>query len=295
MRKGDDTIHKFDACFIGGDLRQTYLAKLLSENGFNVITYRLTKSELFNLNTTDDIDYAMNFSQLIITPIPFSKDKKHITDHIPDENKLTSEEFLLHLKSTHCLTGGNLSKEAIEVCDKNNIPCLDLMKIEEIAMFNAIATAEGAIAEAVMKSLGNLHGSKSLVLGYGKTGKVIASKLKALNTDVTVGARSKIALAEAYVHGCDILALDMLKNKISEFDYIFNTIPFVVLPKELLSVLPPQTTIIDIASLPGGIDYEAAKELNINAHLCLGIPGKYAPSASAEILFNEILPLLKGK
>lgn len=280
-------------CFIGGDLRQTYLANLLYENGFNVITYRLINSTEFNLNTTDDISYAMNFSKLIITPIPFSKDKKHITDHIQNGNKLTFEEFLLHLKSTHCLIGGNIIKEVIEACNKNNIPYLDLMKVEEIAMFNAIATAEGAIAEAVTKSLGNLHGSKGLVLGYGKTGKVIASKLKALNVDVTVGARSKFALAEAFVNGCDILELDELRSKISEFDYIFNTIPFIVLTKELLSTLSPKITIIDIASLPGGIDYEAAKELNINAYLCLGIPGKYAPLASAEILFNEILPLLK--
>ncbi|WP_312815427.1 dipicolinate synthase subunit DpsA [Sedimentibacter sp.] len=280
-------------CFIGGDLRQTYLANLLYENGFNVITYRLINSTEFNLNTTDDISYAMNFSKLIITPIPFSKDKKHITDHIQNGNKLTFEEFLLHLKSTHCLIGGNIIKEVIEACNKNNIPYLDLMKVEEIAMFNAIATAEGAIAEAVTKSLGNLHGSKGLVLGYGKTGKVIASKLKALNVDVTVGARSKFALAEAFVNGCDILELDELRSKISEFDYIFNTIPFIVLTKELLSTLSPKITIIDIASLPGGIDYEAAKELNINAYLCLGVPGKYAPLASAEILFNEILPLLK--
>ncbi|HCX61947.1 MAG TPA: dipicolinate synthase subunit DpsA [Clostridiales bacterium] len=284
---------QFDVCFIGGDLRQTYLANLLYENGFNVITYRLINSTEFNLNTTDDISYAMNFSKLIITPIPFSKDKKHITDHIQNGNKLTFEEFLLHLKSTHCLIGGNIIKEVIEACNKNNIPYLDLMKVEEIAMFNAIATAEGAIAEAVTKSLGNLHGSKGLVLGYGKTGKVIASKLKALNVDVTVGARSKFALAEAFVNGCDILELDELRSKISEFDYIFNTIPFIVLTKELLSTLSPKITIIDIASLPGGIDYEAAKELNINAYLCLGVPGKYAPLASAEILFNEILPLLK--
>ncbi|WP_313342524.1 dipicolinate synthase subunit DpsA [Sedimentibacter sp.] len=286
-------MHKFDVCFIGGDLRQTYLAKLLIENGFKIITYRLTNSKEFNLNTTDDISYAMNFSKLIITPIPFSKDKKYITDHIQDGNKLTLEEFLFHLKSTHYLIGGNLIKEAIEICNKNNIPYLDLMKIEEITIFNAIATAEGAIAEAVMKSLGNLHGSKGLVLGYGKTGKVIASKLKALNVDVTVGARSKIALSEAFVSGCNILELDMFKTKVSEFDYIFNTIPSIILTKELLLTLSPKTTIIDIASLPGGVDYEAAKELNINAYLCLGIPGKYAPLASAEILFNEILPLLK--
>lgn len=290
-----DIIYKFDAALIGGDLRQTYLAKLLDESGFKVITYRLTNSKEFNLNTTDDITDAMNSSKIIITPIPFSKDKKHITDHIQVGNKLTVEEFLSHLKPNHCLIGGNLSNESLEIRNNNNILYLDLMKIDEIAMLNAIATAEGAIAEAVLKSLGNLHGSKGLVLGYGKTGKVIAAKLKALNVNVTVGVRSKAALTQAFIDGCDTLELNELKTKIYEFDYIFNTIPAMILTKELLSFLSPKVTIIDIASLPGGVDYEAAKELNINAHLCLGIPGKYAPLASAEILYREIFPLLKEK
>lgn len=235
----------------------------------------------------------MNYSKTIITPIPFSKDKKHITDHIQEGNKLTVEEFLSYLKQSHRLIGGNLLKEVLETCTKTNTNYLDLMKIDEIATLNAIATAEGAIAEAVIKSLGNLHGSKGLVLGYGKTGKTISSKLKALNVDVTVSARDKTALTQAFVNGCNTLDINLLKDEINEFDYIFNTIPSVILTREMLLNILPETTIIDIASLPGGVDYEAAKELSINAHLCLGIPGKYAPLASAEILFKEISPLLK--
>ena len=47
--------------------------------------------------------------------------------------------------------------------------------------------------------------------------------------------------------------------------------------------------IIDIASAPGGVDYEAAGALGIAAKLCLGLPGKYAPKTAGEILAEEIM------
>ncbi|OJT71237.1 dihydrofolate reductase, partial [Clostridioides difficile] len=47
-----------------------------------------------------------------------------------------------------------------------------------------------------------------------------------------------------------------------------------------------EVTIIDIASSPGGVDYSVVKEAGINATLCLGLPGKYSPKTSGEILVN---------
>ena len=46
--------------------------------------------------------------------------------------------------------------------------------------------------------------------------------------------------------------------------------------------------ILDMASAPGGVDYEACKELGISAALLPGLPGKYAPASSAEILAEKI-------
>jgi dipicolinate synthase subunit A len=54
-------------------------------------------------------------------------------------------------------------------------------------------------------------------------------------------------------------------------------------------------TIIDISSAPGGVDFEYAKHLKLNAKLYLGIPGKIAPRASADILVSEVNTLLKER
>ena len=54
---------------------------------------------------------------------------------------------------------------------------------------NAVATAEGAIAEAVLHSDGTLHGAACLVIGFGRVGLALAQRLRGLSAHVTVAAR----------------------------------------------------------------------------------------------------------
>ena len=78
-----------------------------------------------------------------------------------------------------------------------------------------------------------------------------------------------------------------------DYDFIFNTIPALVLTAPLLKKMKPQVTIIDIASAPGGVDFAAASELNLCARLAPGLPGKYAPASSARAIKETIEIMLK--
>jgi len=292
--------YQYDAAVIGGDSRQTYLASLLEKSGYKIITFGLNMNiPDTNLNLSTSYEQAIKLSKTIIAPIPFSRDKNYITglsnDALEKGNELSVENFLSCLNHGHYLIGGNLPKKAIETCNEINIPYFDLMKNDDIATLNAIATAEGAIAEAIYKSSINLHQSNGLVLGYGKCGKVLASKLHSLGVKITVCARRKSALTEAYTNGFETIGFKDLKFTIKDFNYIFNTIPTVILDNNLLLSLSSDTTIIDIASPPGGVDFDAAKKLNLKAYSCLGIPGKISPKSSAIILADAILPILKER
>lgn len=169
------------------------------------------------------------------------------------------------------------------------------MKSDKIAIKNGIATAEGAIMEAIRSSDINLHHSNCLVLGYGRCAKILAQKLQGLHAFVTVTARSEDALAYAEAAGHSSILLNNIKDHISSFDYIFNTIPSKILDIHILKLVSHHVTIIDIASAPGGIDYEYSKKHDINALLFLGIPGKVAPRSSANILVTETLAYLKER
>ncbi len=279
----------YDFAVIGGDLRQVYMAEDLVSRGFSVLLYGLE-----NLSTTAGIEHAKSLAQaidsskVILTPIPFTKNGIHILslDSKPD---LTPEILCSHLKKGHKLYGGCFTDSIKEFCEFNQIYYNDFMEEEAVTLFNTIATAEGTIAEAILNSGGNLHGSNCLILGYGRCAKTLGEKLKGLCEHIDIAARSPLALSQAKTSSFGAIALSAISDYISQYDYIFNTIPSMVLDRELLEQTKNEVVIIDIASAPGGVDFAAAKELTRNARLSLGLPGKYAPKASAAYLTQYLL------
>lgn len=279
----------------GGDLRQVYMAEAFIQMGYNTAVYGLCdKVRNDNCYTVSSLQKLFKLSNVLIGPIPISRNKTNITASVAASD-LTIDHLISLLGSQHTLMGGNIPNFLSDICSAGNISCFDYMKSDKIAVKNGIATAEGTIMEAIKSSDINLHHSNCLVLGYGRCGKVLAQKLQGLDAVVTVAARSEDALAYAEATGHGTILLANMKGHISSFDYIFNTIPSRILDSDILELVNPNVTIVDIASSPGGIDYEYTKKHNINASLFLGIPGKVAPRSSANILVTETLAYLKER
>lgn len=275
--------------FLGGDLRQCFMARKLVEKNYLIATYGLDIDGQYDLiYRASSLKSALNFGNIIVCPVPVSHDHVMITSEVKLDD-LTIDNLISNLNENHTLFGGVIFNELKTACDNKHIPYYDLMKMEPISIKNAIATAEGTIVEAITQSTINLHGSSCLVLGYGRCAKVLAEKLKGLNAYVTVCTRNEEALAYADSFGLQTVQLDALSNSLLNYDFIFNTIPYKVLDESIIKQLKKSTIIIDIASKPGGTDFDACKEYGISASLCLGLPGKYAPEASADILNNIIL------
>ena len=277
----------------GGDKRQVYMGLSLLNLGYSVYTFRLY-DQIVHKNHIElySLDELMKTCQVLIGPIPLTKDLVTISD----DSVCNSEKTIInYLSKNHLLIGGMIPSGIVNICKEKGAFCYDLMKSDKIAIMNAIATAEGTIMEAIKSSDRNLHHSSCLVLGYGRCGKVLTDKLKGLGAYPTVAARSEDALAYAHAAGASIVKLSDIKNVLATYQYIFNTIPSLVLDQECLKLVDRDVVIIDIASAPGGVDYEYALNHGINAKLCLGIPGKVAPRASADILVTEIEALIKER
>lgn len=275
--------------FIGGDLRQFFMAEELLEKGFDVCIYGIEMlHDDKRMTAAMSLEEATSFCKNIVCPVPFSRNKKEILSSRFRQD-MTIENLLSCINKGHKLFGGSIPEYVIEECESRSIQCFDFMKMEEVAVKNAVATAEGAIAEAVIKSPVNLHRRPCIVLGFGRCAKVLASKLKGMGACVSVAARSTSQLAVAEASGYAPVKLDKLLSNIGKYDFIFNTIPSMILDSNALELVKKGALIIDIASKPGGTDFEKAGELGIDAYLCLGLPGKYAPKASAEILSSVLL------
>lgn len=285
--------NKYDFAVIGGDLRQEYIVSNLIDYGYSVIVYGLNIS-LSNKNCklAESLVATMKSANVLITPIPFSVDKIHLkSTNKPDD--LTIDNFLNNLNVNHSVYGGSFSDDIDSYFKEKSIYYFDFMEKEEIVLYNSIATAEGAIAEAIASSNINLHDSSSMVLGFGRCGKTLANKLSGLCKKTSVALRSSTSKIEAEINGHEVIEFKDLANHIGEYDFVFNTVPDLVVNNKILDKAKQDVTIIDIASFPGGIDHEYASKLGINSNLCLGLPGKYAPKSSGLYLVYWLLKDLR--
>ena len=116
--------------------------------------------------------------------------------------------------------------------------------------------------------------------------------LKALNCDTTASARRYSDLAWIEASGTKAIHTDKIASKIETFDVIFNTVPGLVLDENTLSKIKDDSLIIDLASVPGGVDLEAAKTLNKKVIWALSLPGKTAPISAGRIIKDTLVNIL---
>lgn len=137
-----------------------------------------------------------------------------------------------------------------------------------------------------------LHNARVLVIGYGRLGRVTAQRMAALGTRVTVAARSHEQLAWARVWGYATEHTASLTPWLCGYDLVVNTVPAGVLGREELSALKPGALVIDLASKPGGVDFDTAAELGVQTIWALSLPGKVAPESSGGYIKTTIYHII---
>ena len=113
-----------------------------------------------------------------------------------------------------------------------------------------------------------------------------------MGSDVTVSARKLEDFAWIEEKSLKSVHTKALTNAVSEFDLIINTVPARVLDGETLKNIRCDTLILDVASKPGGVDFEMAKKLKKNVIWALSLPGKTAPITSGKIIKETIMNIL---
>ena len=278
---------------IGGDLRIVKLVTMLKNDKYEVRTYGLEKAEEIQDTKENSMERVVEASDIIIGPLPLSSNGEQINTPFSEE-KIEIERFLTACQGKTVLAG-SVRPEIMEQAKEKQVTIIDYIKREELAVLNAISTAEGAIQIAIQETPKNLHGNNVLVLGFGRIGKVLSKMLDGIGANVSCEARKTSDLAWIKAYGYHPVNLTKLKENLSNQDIIINTIPYIVLDEEKLKEVKKDALIIDLASNPGGVDKKAVKELGINYVLALSLPGKVSPITSAEFIqetvyniFNEI-------
>ena len=164
---------------------------------------------------------------------------------------------------------------------------IDPSRDEAFVQENAAITAECALWAMAARTRACLCGAECLVLGYGRIGRALALRLRALGARVTVLARSAAALAAAKGDGMDFSPLGG-EIPAKRHRLVFNTIPAPAVGEALLSRLAPDAYAMELASAPYGIDLEAARRLHVTAWRESGLPGRAAPESAAAAMLSLI-------
>ncbi|MEL7606502.1 MAG: dipicolinate synthase subunit DpsA [Sedimentibacter saalensis] len=281
----------FKYTILGGDKRSLELGKLLMKDGRDVCIYGFDMLEEYN-NETVSLNEAIEYADVIVGPLPFSTDNLNV--NAPFSNKAISIDMVLDFMSEkQMIIGGKFNIEHEKKLKNKNIKSADYFKREEMQILNAIPTAEGAIQIAMEETPVTIHNSNVIVLGYGRIGRVLSKMLYGIGANVHVSARKYSDLAWIKNYGYISVHTKDLKTYLPKMNVVFNTIPQMILNKELLKSIDINCLIIDLASKPGGVDFEAAKEMEIKAISALGIPGKAAPITAAMVIKDTIYNIIE--
>lgn len=272
----------------GGDLRQAYLAEQLARDGHRVLVYALEGGMEVTGGARAGTTGELAGAQWLILPLPVCSgpDILH-TPLSPHTHSLTA--LLDHLPQDCVVLGGRPDDDTLALLQDRGLTLLDYFAREEVVVANALATAEGAVLLALERLPVTICGLEVLVLGYGRVARHTARCFAALGARVSVGARSPVQRTWAGTEGLRPLPLGGLGGR---WELVINTIPAPVLDRAALSMLDGSPLILDLASLPGGVDAEAARTLGLEVLRAPGLPGKTSPASAAGYLRRGIYNML---
>lgn len=279
---------------IGGDQRQISMMRSLAGKGFLLTAVGFEGAQLIpdSVRLCHSAADAMETADAVILPLPVTRDNKTIAAPFA-KTPMPLAEIIQMIRPDQVVFGGMLTEAVRSVKGFEKLTSYDYFEREELAVRNAIPTAEGAVAIA-MEHLGiTLNSARCLITGYGRIGKLVAKLLTGFGSDVTVCVRSKSDEAWLQAAGIRCISYEDLSSGDGGFDVVFNTVPTAVFHKRELQALGPQTVFIDLASNPGGVDCKEAQEAGISVIRALSLPAKVAPVTAGEIISDTILNIVK--
>ena len=273
----------------GGDPRQAALAALLADDGHSVHSYALEQGTGMQCETSLK---GADLADCVVLPLPAAgADGKLNAPLSGREHELT--QVLDALRPGQLVCAGMVGDTLRKLAQERGLVLRDYFAREELAVMNAIPTAEGAIQIAMEELPITLHDARVLVVGFGRLGRALGPRLRSLGARVWVSARRYEQRAAAEDLGLNSEGMDHLSDWLCGYDLVFNTVPAPVLGVEELAALKEGALVIDLASRPGGVNLDAAAALGVRVIWALSLPGKVAPVTSGRYIKDTVYHIME--
>ncbi|SCW42303.1 dipicolinate synthase subunit A [Paenibacillus tianmuensis] len=279
---------------IGGDARQLEVIQKCSELDASVVLFGfdnlqngssgITKAEL-----TPEALVALD---AVILPAVGTDDQGNVDSLFSSKELRLTHEHIAALPK-HAIVFTGMAKPYLrELCSNEGIGLIELFDRDDVAIYNSIPTAEGAVMMAIQNTDITIHGSESMVLGFGRTGATLARTLQGMGAKVRVGVNKPEYYARAIEMGMNPFYTQELISHVSQVDLLFNTIPAMVVTAQVIANIPHRAIIIDLASKPGGTDFRYAEKRGVKAMLAPGLPGIVAPKTAGRIIADTLTRII---
>lgn len=265
---------------IGGDRRQEELLALLRRDGYTVAA----------CGVAGEMDWdAAVAAEVVILPLPLCKEGDTLNIEGPRRGV---GALFRQFRRDQLILAGQVKPAQAALAAELDLKLVDYFRREELTVANAAATAEGTVQVILERLERSLLGSRCLVLGFGRIGKLLCHRLTAMGAHVTAAARRPESLAWAKAYGYETADIGRLEGNLGAFDVVVNTAPEPVFGADRLRELKPECLCVDVASVQG-IDLSAAEALGLECIWARGLPGKLMPKTAGAVIRDTVYTIIK--
>lgn len=279
---------------LGGDSRFLYLIASLKKQNCKLTLIGYDEYSFSSKNIKHASFQAIDFSiyQAIILPVGGTSETGEIVPTYSKQSFFLTAEKIKQTNEDCIIFTGIKNKFLTNITERANRRLVALFERDDVAILNSVPTAEATLKLAIKHTKFTLANANILILGFGRVGFTTARLFHNVGGHVTVAIRNTRDFARIKAMQMKPIYLHTLKDNLDKMQIIINTIPHLVLTRKLIKKINKEGLIIDLASIPGGTNFSAAKDYRIQALHALGLPGKTAPQTAGDILFQTIKKLL---
>lgn len=276
-------------------MRTVSLASAMGRDGHKISCFALENAPGFTeIQLASSLGECLNGTDCVVLPLPVLDVRGKLNAPLSGTG-YSAEDIMRALPRNAVICGGRADRSLLTLAEELGLDFTDYFAREELVALNALATAEGAISLILRSSPRTIWDSNILIVGFGRIGRMLAERLRHLGAHVSVSARKAGDMAYIRALGCEALDTRTLGPELGRFHTVINTVPARVLRREQLELMSGNVLCIDLASRPGGVDFEAARELERNVIWALGLPAETAPETAGRIIKETVLNILHEK
>lgn len=227
---------KIKIAVIGGDRREEVLVENLAEKGYKLLVLSDRPLKGPGLFISSDIEKVIKDADIVIAPMTSTDEEGFLKNTFVEERIQLNSEFFNLMKKEALFLIGFVLPDLKKLLEDKGINYIELSRLDELAILNAVPTAEAAIKIAIEETDITIADSNVLVYGLGKTGLSLAWRLKLLGANTYGVTRNKAAIARGKDLGIKMLTYDTLAEHLPEMDILFNTVPALIIDRESIAL-----------------------------------------------------------